>query len=86
MRGGFQLSPLNQSSVYFCNNQYANNAAVNASWNFMFSAFKMNQLNKNLYEYMKDEEADAIVKPLFEAKGKTEQVLMIAIQQSQMSF
>ena len=35
IRGGFQLSPLNQSSVYFCNNQYANNAAVNPSWNFM---------------------------------------------------
>ena len=30
IRGGFQLSPLNQSSVYFCNNQFANNAAVNA--------------------------------------------------------
>lgn len=75
IRGGFQLSPLNQSSVYFCNSQYANNAAVNASWNFMFSVIQMNQLNKNLYEYMKNEEADAIVKPLFEADGKTEQVI-----------
>jgi len=75
IRGGFQLSPLNQSSVYFCNNQYANNAAVNASWNFMFSALQMNQLNKNLYEYMKDDEAEAIVKPLFETEGKIEQVI-----------
>jgi len=75
IRGGFQLSPLNQSSVYFCNNQYANNTAVNASWNFMFSVIQMNQLNKNLYEYMKNDEADAIVKPLFEAEGKIEQVI-----------
>ena len=75
IRGGFQLSPLNQSSVYFCNNQYANNAAVNPSWNFMFSAIQMNQLNKNLYEYMKNEEVDAIINPLFEAEGKTEQVV-----------
>ncbi len=75
IRGGFQLSPLNQSSVYFCNNQYANNAAVNASWNFMFSVIQMNQLNKNLYEYMKDDEADAIIKPLFDAEGKPEQVI-----------
>src|SRR6187402_18954 len=75
IRGGFQLSPLNQSSVFFCNNQYANNAAVNASWNFMFSALQMNQLNKNLYEYMKNEEVDAIVNPLFEAEGKFEQVI-----------
>jgi len=75
IRGGFQLSPLNQSSVYFCNNQYANNAAVNASWNFMFSVIQMGQLNKNLYEYMNEDEADAVVKSLFDAGGKTEQVI-----------
>ena len=75
IRGGFQLSPLNQSSVYFCNSQYANNAAINPSWNFMFSVVQMNQLNKNLYEYMKNEEADEIVKSLFEAEGKAEQVI-----------
>ena len=75
IRGGFQLSPLNQSSVYFCNSQYANNAAVNASWNFMFSVIQMNQVNKNLYEYMTIGEVDAIVNPLFEAEGKTEQVI-----------
>ena len=75
IRGGFQLAPLNQSSVYFCNNQYANNAAVNASWNFMFSVIQMNQLNKKLYEYMTMGEVDAIVNTLFEADGKTEQVI-----------
>ena len=75
IRGGFQLSPLNQSSVYFCSNQYANNAAVNASWNFMYSALQINQLNGNFYKYMQDEEADAIVKSLFVAEGKTEQVV-----------
>ena len=73
IRGGFQLSPLNQSSVYFCNSQYANYAAVNAPWNFMFSVIQMNQLNKNYYEYMTNGEVDAIVNPLFEAEGKTEQ-------------
>lgn len=76
IRGGFQLSPLNQSSVYFCSNQYANNAAVNASWNFMYSALQINKLNGNFYKYMKDEEADAIVKSLFVAEGKTEQVVV----------
>ena len=76
IRGGFQLSPLNQSSVYFCNSQYANNAAINPSWNFMFSVIQMNQLNKNLYEYMNNEEVDAIINPLFEAEGKTEQIII----------
>jgi phosphoglycerol transferase MdoB-like AlkP superfamily enzyme len=75
IRGGFQLSPLNQSSVYFCSNQYANNAAVNASWNFMYSVLQINKLNGNLYKYMKDEEADAIVKSLFVAEGRAEQVV-----------
>ena len=75
IRGGFQLSPLNQSSVYFCNYQYANNAAINPSWNFMFSVIQMNQLNKNLYEYMKDTDVDEIVRPLFDVEGKAEQVI-----------
>ena len=75
IRGGLQLAPLNQSSVYFSNNQYANNAAVNPSWNFMFSALQMNDLNKHLYDYMKDEEADTIVRSLFDAGGKTGQVV-----------
>jgi phosphoglycerol transferase MdoB-like AlkP superfamily enzyme len=35
----------------------------------------MNQLSKTLYEYMKNEEVEAIVKPLFEDEGKTEQVI-----------
>lgn len=77
IRGGFQLAPINQSSVYFCNNQYANIAAVNASWNFMFSVAQMNQLDRNPYVYMSDDESAAIVKELYGAKGKNEQVVNI---------
>lgn len=78
VRGGLQLSPLNQSSVYFCNNQFANNAAINASWNFMYSVTRMNQLNGNPYEYMKEEDAMSIIKPLFDTDGKTEQVVNVS--------
>lgn len=39
IRGGFQLAPLNQSSVYFSTHNYANHAAINASWNFLHSLF-----------------------------------------------
>jgi phosphoglycerol transferase MdoB-like AlkP superfamily enzyme len=77
IRGGFQLSPLNQSSVYFSNNQFANNAAINASWNFMYSLVYFKQLNNNPYEYMKNEEAEKIVNHLFESDGKTEQVVKV---------
>ncbi|HSN62292.1 MAG TPA: hypothetical protein VLR49_15245, partial [Ferruginibacter sp.] len=33
LRGGLQLAPLNQSSVYFSQNNFANMAAINAPWN-----------------------------------------------------
>jgi len=75
IRGGFQLSPLNQSSVYFCNSQYANSAAINPSWNFVFSAIQRGQLNDQSYQYMGNEEVDAIVNPLFDGQGKIEQVI-----------
>jgi len=75
IRGGFQLSPLNQSSVFFCNNQYANNTAINATWNFMFSVIRMNQLSGNPYEYLKQEEAEKTVKRLFNSQGKIEQIV-----------
>jgi len=78
IRGGFQLSPLNQSSVYFCNNQFANNAAVNASWNFLFSVSHINQLNNNPYEYMEKDKAEEIVKSLYESDKKIEQVINIS--------
>ena len=75
IRGGFQLSPLNQSSVYFCNNQYANNAAVNPSWNFIFSVIQKSKLGDHLYQYMRNDEVDAYVNPLFDSKEKVEQVI-----------
>jgi len=83
IRGGFQLSPLNQSSVYFCNSQYANNAAINPSWNFMFSVIQKGQLNDHLYQYMGNDEMDAIVNPLFDEQGKVEQVINDSISVKQ---
>jgi phosphoglycerol transferase MdoB-like AlkP superfamily enzyme len=75
IRGGFQLAPLNQSSVYFSGNQFANNAAVNACWNFMHSITRMRQLNSNPYQYMKEEEARDLVKPLFTSSASGIQVV-----------
>ncbi|HLF46286.1 MAG TPA: sulfatase-like hydrolase/transferase [Chitinophagaceae bacterium] len=77
VRGGVQLSPLNQSSVFFSNNQYANNAALNASWNFMYSVTMMNQLKENPYEYLNEQEASDKTRVLFETGNKTEQVVTI---------
>lgn len=75
IRGGFQLAPINQSHVFFSNNQYANNAAINGTWSFMQSLTKARYLSKNIYQYMDQIEADSIVSSLFGAEGKTEQVI-----------
>jgi phosphoglycerol transferase MdoB-like AlkP superfamily enzyme len=77
IRGGLQLSPLNQSSVYFSSSQFANHAALNASWNFMYSVTLMEQLSKNPYEYFSEKQASELVMPLFDNHGKTEQVVEI---------
>ena len=37
MRGGLQTIPINQSSAYFSEHQFANHAAVNYAWSFMKS-------------------------------------------------
>ena len=75
IRGGFQLTPINQSHVFFSNNQYANNAAVNGTWNFMQSLTKAKYLSKNIYLYMDQSEADSIVNSLFAAKGNVEKIV-----------
>jgi phosphoglycerol transferase MdoB-like AlkP superfamily enzyme len=75
IRGGFQLAPINQSHVFFSNNQYANNAAINGTWNFMQSLTKAKYLSKNIYQYMDEAEADSIVNSLFKTEGKKEQVI-----------
>ena len=75
IRGGLQLAPINQSHVFFSNDQYANNAAINGTWNFMQSLTKAKYLNRNIYQYMDEAEADSIVNALFRADGKTEQVI-----------
>lgn len=77
IRGGFQLSPLNQSSVFFSDDQYTNNAAVNASWNFMFSVTQINQLNHNPYVYMEEEKAGSIVQSLYDNQSWNEKYLGI---------
>lgn len=65
MRGGFQLAPLNQSSVYFGSDNFANQAALNVPWNFMRSVTFLSENEKNPFEYLDAAEAEAIRKDLF---------------------
>jgi phosphoglycerol transferase MdoB-like AlkP superfamily enzyme len=69
IRGGFQLTPMNQSSVYFSRNHFANIAAINASWNFMHGVMTGTSSSSNPYHYLKAEEMKKLVDSLY-AGGK----------------
>ena len=75
IRGGFQLAPLNQSSVYFSTNNYANHAAINASWNFLHSLVSKGASGKNPYQYLSKKRAKEITDSLYSHVSITEQVI-----------
>lgn len=59
-RGGIQLAPLNQSSVYFTDSDFANQGAINVAWNFFNSVYRGDQDRTNPYVVMPDHEASII--------------------------
>jgi phosphoglycerol transferase MdoB-like AlkP superfamily enzyme len=65
IRGGFQLAPINQSTVYFSTLPFANHAAVNCVWNFMISTFEKSADDHNPFIYSEQKEAETAVKSLF---------------------
>ena len=78
IRGGFQLAPLNQSSVYFSKDNYANHAAINAPWNFFHSLFAKGTLEKNPYVYLSPQRAKAITNTLYGNTPSTDQVMRLS--------
>jgi len=76
IRGGLQLTPMNQSMVYFSKNNFANVAAVNASWNFL-NSLAMGASTKNPYNYMSSGEAEKIVQQLYQGAVSTDTLLSV---------
>ena len=72
IRGGLQLAPMNQSSVYFSTNSFANHSAINAVWNFVQSTVKQNDLQEESYHFMGDTQIAALTDSLYAAKGEQE--------------
>jgi phosphoglycerol transferase MdoB-like AlkP superfamily enzyme len=75
IRGGVQLTPMNQSIVYFSTSNFANQAAINAPWNLMYSLISENSSTKNPYHYMPVNSARQIRDSLFQSIQKNTQVL-----------
>jgi phosphoglycerol transferase MdoB-like AlkP superfamily enzyme len=75
IRGGFQLTPMNQSIVYFSTNNFANQAAVNAPWNLMYTLVSETGAQKNPYNYLPPSEAARIKDSLYSSGNKTAMLL-----------
>lgn len=75
MRGGLGKEAMNQSSVYFSENNFANIAAINATWNFLGSVINKTQNKTNPYTYLPNEKINSSLSYLMENSGKTTPVL-----------
>lgn len=59
IRGGFTVSTMNLSKVYFSQDQRLNHAAINPAFSFMYSATHQNNFDKQ-YRFMDPETADKL--------------------------
>ena len=65
IRGGLQWTPLNQSSVYFSSDEFANQAALNVEWNFVRSlTYGRKAPESNPYTGVSASEARSVVDSL----------------------
>ncbi len=75
IRGGLQLAPLNQSSVYFSENNFANLSAINVSWNFLHSLTHHLNDTENPFVYLSQKEADTITDSLLFSNSNSIQLI-----------
>ncbi|HPH84879.1 MAG TPA: sulfatase-like hydrolase/transferase [Ferruginibacter sp.] len=75
LRGGFQLAPLNQSSVYYSNDNFANLSAINVTWNFMHSISHHTSSSENPFAYLDKNESRSLKDSLLIQQGTTEKLI-----------
>lgn len=71
IRGGWQLSPMNESMAYFSDTPIYNHAAVNTEWFLLRDILNSKYSRSNPYKYFRPEEAKAIVKDLYRKPAAT---------------
>lgn len=69
IRGGWQLSPMNESMAYFSQKPILNYAAVNTEWSLIHDMMKAGTKSKNVYSFFSPQEAKAIVQELYAPPG-----------------
>ncbi len=86
IRGSIGISPMNQSTVYFSTNNFANIAAVNAPWNFMSSIVNGTYDKVNPFTYLPKETLTKAIKELYTTSNTTEIVLKKDINKPNIIF
>jgi phosphoglycerol transferase MdoB-like AlkP superfamily enzyme len=75
IRGGWQLSPMNESMAYYSNKPLLNHATINTEWGLMRDILN-NKSNKNPYNYYSKKDATDITNELFkQPTSPTSQIL-----------
>ncbi|MGV3509330.1 MAG: LTA synthase family protein [Sphingobacteriaceae bacterium] len=76
IRGGWQLSPINESMAYYSNSMLLNHATINTEWSLIRDILK-NRSDENPYLYYQKNEADSIIKEfLIKPKAQTTEILL----------
>lgn len=86
IRGSLGISPMNQSTVYFSTNNFANISAVNAPWNFMSSIVNGTYDKVNPYTYLPKEKVTDAIKMLYSTSNSTQYVLKKDIKKPNVIF
>ncbi|MBE9586151.1 sulfatase-like hydrolase/transferase [Mucilaginibacter sp. JRF] len=71
IRGGVQLSPMNQSMAYFSDKQILNQSALNTEWNLLHNTVENFKTPYNPYLYMSAHEAESVVDSMYSVKKDT---------------
>ncbi|MGL4632729.1 MAG: LTA synthase family protein [Leadbetterella sp.] len=80
IRGGFGIAPMNHSSVYFSNVNFANIAALNAPWNFFSSIIHKNSNKVNPYTYLPRRDIEKNFDSLYFSSGKYPKVISDSVK------
>jgi hypothetical protein len=71
LRGGLQLAPINQSSVYYSTDNFSNLTAINVTWNFFHSLSLDLEKKDNPFTYLNEETAKKEIIKLYADSGTT---------------
>jgi phosphoglycerol transferase MdoB-like AlkP superfamily enzyme len=76
IRGGWQLSPINQSMAYFSNETVLNHAAVNTEWNLIHDILSNKYGKDNPYKYYSRKEAQKILSEIYKKPTEDTPILL----------